>query len=147
MYLGGYNPPDEKTNNRYVVCLDAEDGSLIWRSEPVGKAVNVVTIAKDFVFVHGSTGQPSHVIDKATGKIRSTFDQKYACTRFTLSEPYLLGPNMDLIDTLDDNKVVSSGPCIDARECVGAVVSNGRLFYTSQANGLQVSQVYGSEAK
>ncbi|MFC1633381.1 PQQ-binding-like beta-propeller repeat protein [Planctomycetota bacterium] len=147
LYLGGYNPPAEKISNRYVVCLDAESGALIWRSEPVGKAVNVVTIGRDFVFVHGSTGQPSHIIDKETGKIRSTFDEKYACTRFTLSEPYLLGPNMDMIDTSDGNKMISSGPCIDARECVGAVVSNGRIFYTSQANGLQVSQVYGSEAK
>ena len=147
LYLGGYNPPAESISNRYVVCLNAESGSLIWRSEPVGKAVNVVTIGRDFVFVHGSTGQPSHLIDKETGKIRSTFDNKYACTRFTLSEPYLLGPNMDMIDTSNDNKVVSSGPCIDARECVGAVVSNGRIFYTSQANGLQVSQVYGSEAQ
>jgi len=147
LYLGGYNPPDEKTNNRYVFCLNAESGSLVWRSEPVGKAVNVVTIGSDFVFVHGSTGQPSHVIDKKTGKLRSTFDNKYACTRFTLSEPYLLGPNMDMIDTSNGNKIISSGPCIDARECVGAVVSNGRIFYTSQANGLQVSQVYGSGAE
>ncbi|MBN2314709.1 MAG: PQQ-binding-like beta-propeller repeat protein, partial [Sedimentisphaerales bacterium] len=147
LYLGGYNPPDEETNDRYVFCLNAESGSLVWRSEPVGKAVNVVTIGSDFVFVHGSTGQPSHVIDKKTGKLRSTFDKKYACTRFTFSEPYLLGPNVDMIDITNDNKVISSGPCIDARECVGAIVSNGRIFYTSQANGLQVSKVYGSEAK
>jgi len=53
---------------------------------------------------------------------------------------------MDLIDTTDSNKVVSSGPCVDVRECVGAVVSNGRLFYTSQASGLQISQVFGAEA-
>jgi hypothetical protein len=53
---------------------------------------------------------------------------------------------MDLIDTSDNNKLVSSGPCVDARECVGAVVSNGRIFYTSQANGLQISQVFGAEA-
>ena len=147
LYLGGYNPPTEQTENRHVYCLDAESGSLLWRSDPVGKAVNVVTIGWDSVFVHGSTGQPSHVIDKDTGKLRSTFDKKYACTRFSLSEPYVLGPNMDMIDISAGNKMVSSGPCIDARECVGAVVSNGRVFYTSQANGLQVSQVYGEEAK
>ena len=51
------------------------------------------------------------------------------------------------VDTTGDNKLVSSGPCVDARECVGAVVSNGRIFYTSQANGLQISQVYGAEAE
>ncbi|MBL7188552.1 MAG: PQQ-binding-like beta-propeller repeat protein [Phycisphaerae bacterium] len=147
LYLGGYNPPTEQTENRHVYCLDAESGSLLWRSDPVGKAVNVVTIGWDSVFVHGSTGQPSHVIDKDTGKLRSTFDKKYACTRFSLSEPYILGPNMDMIDISAGNKMVSSGPCIDARECVGAVVSNGRVFYTSQANGLQVSQVYGQEAE
>jgi len=147
LYLGGYNPPNERTENRHVYCLDAESGGLVWRSDPVGKAVNVVTIGSDFVFVHGSTGKPSHVIDKDTGKLRSTFDKKYACTRFSLSEPYVLGPNMDMIDVSSGNKLVSSGPCVDARECVGAVVSNGRIFYTSQANGLQVSQFYGQEAR
>jgi len=146
LYLGGYNRPNEKTENRYVVCLDAASGALIWQSEPVGQAVNVVTVGKDFLFTHGSTGKPSYLIDKATGKILSVFDRGYACTRFTLSEPYLLGSNMDMIDTSDGNKVVSSGPPIDARECVGAVVSNGRLFYTAQANGLQISMVYGAEA-
>jgi outer membrane protein assembly factor BamB len=147
LYLGGYNPPTEQTENRHVYCLDAESGSLVWRSDPVGKAVNVVTLGWDFVFVHGSTGQPSHVIDKDTGKLRSTFDKRYACTRFSLSEPYVIGPNMDMIDVVGGNELVSSGPCIDARECVGGIVSNGRIFYTSQANGLQVSQVYGAEAE
>jgi len=146
LYLGGYNPPTEKTQDRYVMCLDAGSGSLIWQSEPVGKAVNVVTIGKNFLFTHGSTGQPSYLIDKQTGKILSSFDKKYACTRFTLSEPYLMGSNMDLIDTSDGNRMVSSGPCVDVRECVGGIVSNGRLFYTSQASGLQVSQVFGTEA-
>ncbi len=145
LYLGGYNQPNEKTKDRYVFCLDAKNGSLIWRSEPVGKAVNVVTIGRTCVFVHGSTGQPSFVIDKETGKILSSFDKGYACTRFTLSEPYLLGSDMDVIDISDQNKIISSGPCVDARECIGAIVSNGRLFYTSQANGLQVSQVFGAE--
>jgi outer membrane protein assembly factor BamB len=147
LYLGGYNPPTEKTQNRYVMCLDAVSGALIWQSEPVGKAVNVVTIGRNFLFTHGSTGQPSYLIDKQTGKILSSFDKKYACTRFTLSEPYIMGSNMDLIDTSDDNRIVSSGPSVDARECVGGIVSNGRLFYTSQANGLQVSQVFGAEAR
>jgi len=146
LYLGGYNPPTEKTQDRYVMCLDAGSGSLIWQSEPVGKAVNVVTIGRNFLFTHGSTGQPSYLIDKQTGKILSSFDKKYACTRFTLSEPYLMGSNMDLIDTSDGNRMVSSGPCVDVRECVGGIVSNGRLFYTSQASGLQVSQVFGTEA-
>jgi hypothetical protein len=146
LYLGGYNPPTEKTQARFVMCLNAEDGSLVWRSEPVGKAVNVVTIGENLLFVHGSTGQPSFQIDKQTGKVLSVFDKHYACTRFTMSEPYLLGSNMDLIDTTNNNMVVSSGPCVDVRECVGGVVSNGRFFYTSQASGLQVSQVFGAEA-
>jgi outer membrane protein assembly factor BamB len=145
LYLGGYNPPNDKTNNRFVWCLDAENGSLIWQSEPVAKAVNVVTIGKEFVFVHASTGKPSYIIDKDTGKILSTFDKEYACTRFTLSEPYIIGPNMDMIDISQDNLIVSSGPCVDVRECVGGVVSNGRIFYTSQGSGLQLCLLYGDE--
>jgi outer membrane protein assembly factor BamB len=146
LYLGGYNRPNEETNNRYVWCLDARNGSLIWQSEPVAKAVNVVTIGSKFLFTHASTGKPSYLIDKQTGKILSIFDKGYACTRFTLSEPYIIGPNMDMIDTSNGNKLVSSGPCVDVRECVGAVVSNGRIFYTSQGSGLQLCQVYGAEA-
>jgi hypothetical protein len=42
---------------------------------------------------------------------------------------------------------VSTGPAIDSRECLGAVVSNGRIFYTSQASGFVVSQTYGEEAR
>jgi len=146
LYLGGYNQPNEETQNRYVVCLDAESGALIWQSEPVAKAVNVVTIGRKFLFIHASTGKPSYLIDKDTGKILSVFDRGYACTRSTLSEPYILGPNMDMIDASDSNKLVSTGPCVDVRECVGAIVSNGRMFYTSQGSGLQVSQVFGAEA-
>jgi len=146
LYLGGYNRPHEKTNNRYVWCLKAKDGSLLWRSEPVAKAVNVVTIGENLLFTHASTGKPSYLIDKQSGKILSSFDKGYACTRFTLSEPFLLGPNMDIIDISNGNKLISSGPGVDVRECVGAVASNGRIFYTSQGSGLQVCQVCGTKA-
>ena len=44
-------------------------------------------------------------------------------------------------------KLVSTGPAIDSRECLGAIVSNGRIIYTSQASGLQVSQVAGADAR
>jgi hypothetical protein len=71
----------------------------------------------------------------------------YACCRFTLSEPYVLGANMDMIDLSQEGKLVSTGPAIDSRECLGAVVSNGRIFYTSQASGFVVSQTYGPESK
>ena len=60
--------------------------------------------------------------------------------------PYLLGPNMDLLDTSADSKLVSSGPPLDVRDCVGSVVSNGRIYYTTQASGLQACQVCGPEA-
>jgi outer membrane protein assembly factor BamB len=146
LYLGGYNIPVADTKTRHVWCLNAKDGSLIWQSEPVAKAVNVVTVGARFLFAHGSSGCPSYLIDKGTGKILTTFDMKYACTRFTLSEPYLVGCNLDLLDTTKGVQVVSSGPCLEPRECVGAAVSNGRIFYTSQSSGVQACEVYGQEA-
>jgi outer membrane protein assembly factor BamB len=145
LYLGGYNKPNEETDDRYVWCLDARDGSLIWQSEPVKSAVNVITIGPEHLFSNASGGD-GHVLDRETGKILSRFNFKYACTRFALSEPYVMGANMDLIDLAGGNKLVTSGPAIDSRECVGGVVSNGRIFYTSQASGLQVSLLFGDEA-
>ena len=54
---------------------------------------------------------------------------------------------MDMIDLSQNGKLVSTGPAIDSRECLGAVVSNGRIFYTSQASGFIVSQTFGEETK
>ena len=50
-----------------------------------------------------------------------------------------MGANMDMIDLSDGTRWWPPGPAIDSRECVGSSVSNGRIFYTSQASGLQVS--------
>jgi hypothetical protein len=83
---------------------------------------------------------------KGTGTILSSFDMGYACTRFTLSEPYLVGCNMDLINTTNGVQLACSGPCLEPRECVGAAVSNGRIFYTAQASGMQACAIYGEEA-
>jgi hypothetical protein len=145
LYVGGYNQPHERTKDRYVWCLDARDGSLIWQSDPLVKAINVVTVAERFIFAFAYGGN-GYLIDKGTGKIRTAFKRPYACTRFSFSEPYLVGANMDLIDTSGRLRLVSSGPPLDTRECVGATVSNGRIFYTTQASGLQASQVCGAEA-
>ena len=82
-------------------------------------------------------------------RIITTLVDGYKCTRFTFCEPFLIGSNMDLIDlsNVDDIKLVSTGPRVDPSECIGAVVSNGRLFYTAHGSGVQVSQVYGAEAE
>lgn len=146
LYLGGYNPPHGKTKDRYVWCLDARDGSLIWQSEPVAGAVNVVSVGRTYLFANAS-GKDAYVFDRQTGKILSRFNFGYACTRFTMSEPYVLACNMDVIDLANGNKLVSTGPAVDSRECIGAIVSNGRVFYTAQATGIQLSQVYGAEAE
>jgi outer membrane protein assembly factor BamB len=145
LYLGGYNPSNEQTKDRHVRCLDARNGSLVWESEPLAAAVNVVSVGNKYIFANAS-GKDCFLLDRDTGKIVSRFNHGYACTRFTLSEPYVLGSNMDLVDLAGGNRVVYSGPAVDSRECVGSVVSNGRIFYTAQASGLQLSLVYGDEA-
>ncbi len=145
LYLGGYSRVDAKSNR--VWCLDARDGSLIWKSDPVVRAIHVITVGQRFLFTHAQY-QDGYLIDKNTGKIVSTLSKGYKCTRFTLSEPYLLGSNMDIYDLSDshDMKMVSSGPRLDPSECIGAIVSNGRIFYTGHGSGLQVCQVGGTEA-
>ena len=145
LYLGGYNKLEG--GNSLVWCIDAKDGSLIWKSDPVWEAIHVVTIGPRFLFVHAQY-KNSFLLNKNTGKILTTLTQGYKCTRFTLSEPYLLGSNMDIHDLSDINNIrlLSSGPRLDPSECIGAVASNGRIFYTCHGGSLQVCQVCGAEA-
>jgi outer membrane protein assembly factor BamB len=145
IYLGGFAAAQEGAKNRFVWCLDAKDGSLVWQSEPVTSALNVVTVGKRFIFSNALRGK-GNIYDRDTGKVIDTIGHNYACCRFTMSEPYVLGANMDMIDLSKDGELVSTGPAIDSRECLGAVVSNGRIFYMSQASGFVVSQTYGEES-
>ena len=89
------------------------------------------------------------LLDKDTGKILTTLTSGYKCTRFTWSEPYLVGSNMDVHDLsqVDDIRLLSTGPRLDPSECIGAVVSNGRIYYTGHGGGLQACQVCGPEAQ
>ena len=146
IYIGGFNRATEGTDDRFVWCLDAKDGSLVWKSDPVTSALNVVTVGPKFIFSNALRGR-GNVFDRQTGEVIGTVGHNYACCRFTLSEPYVLGANMDMIDLSQDGKLVSTGPAIDSRECLGAVVSNGRIFYASQASGFLVSQTYGESSK
>jgi outer membrane protein assembly factor BamB len=145
IYIGGNNRAQLGTDDRFVWCLDAKDGSLIWQSDAVTSALNVVTVGERYMFSNALRGK-GNVFDIETGKVTFSILTNYACCRFTMSEPYVLGANMDMIDLSQNGKLVSTGPAIDSRECLGAVVSNGRIFYTSQASGIVVSQTYGPES-
>jgi outer membrane protein assembly factor BamB len=133
---------------RHVWCLDARDGSLVWKSDPLLGVLQVTTVGSGFLFVHAQY-QEGYLLDKATGRVLTVIKHPYKCTRFTLSEPYLLGPNLDVLDLADPKnpRLVATGPRLDPTECVASVVSNGRLFYTALAGGLQVSEVFGREAE
>jgi len=146
LYLGGNNQPSEFSTDRFVWCLDAKDGSLVWKSDPITSALNVVTVGDKYIFSNALRGR-GNVFDRTTGKVVGGVDHNYACCRFTMSGSFVLGANMDMIDLAADGKLVSTGPAVDSRECLGAVVSNGRVFYTSQASGFVVSQTYGAQAK
>jgi outer membrane protein assembly factor BamB len=145
IFIGGFNRATEGTDDRFVWCLNADDGSLVWRSDPITSALNVVTVGERFIFSNALRGK-GNIFDHKTGKVTGSIGHNYACCRFTLSEPYVLGANMDMIDLSADGKLVSTGPAIDSRECLGAVVSNGRIFYMSQASGFVVSQTYGESS-
>ncbi|NOX55143.1 MAG: PQQ-binding-like beta-propeller repeat protein [Planctomycetes bacterium] len=143
LYLGGYaSAPGGRT--RHVRCLDARDGSLIWQSDPISQAIHVVTIGPKFLLAWGQQ-QDIYVIDKATGKVIKSLTKFYRCTRHTFCPPYLLGVNTDVLD-VTTGKLLWSGPSVEPNACVGTILSNGRLFYTSQGGGLQLSLVYGQEA-
>jgi outer membrane protein assembly factor BamB len=143
LYLGGYNAVDGKVNR--VWCLDTATGELVWKSDPVERAIHTVTIAGNRLFTHAQYRQ-GYLLDAGSGQVLCELTQGYRCTRFTMDGDYLLGPNMDVIDTAHDNRLLSSGPAVDVLQCVGAQISNGRLFYTANGSGLQLSMSYGEEA-
>ena len=136
LYLGGYNPVDGDQN--VVWCLDARDGSLVWKSDPVLGAIHVITIADKFLFTHAQY-RNAYLLDKATGKIVTTLAKGYRCSRFTYCEPYLVGPNFDLFDLSGEPALISSGPQLDVLMCVGAFASGGNLYLTTNGSGLQAS--------
>jgi outer membrane protein assembly factor BamB len=145
LYIGGNNRAQQGTDDRFVWCLDARDGKLLWKSDAITSALNVVTVGEHYIFSNALRGK-GNVFDRDTGKVVFSILTNYACCRFTMSEPFVLGANMDMIDLSKNGKLVSTGPAIDSRECLGAVVSNGRIFYMSQASGFVVSQTYGPES-
>jgi len=55
---------------------------------------------------------------------------------------------MDVHDISDvaNVRLVSTGPSVDPSQCVGAIASNGLLFYTAHGSGLQMAKVWGAEA-
>jgi outer membrane protein assembly factor BamB len=146
LYLGGYNPLSG-TEGRHVWCLRAADGTLAWQSDPLLEAIHVPTIGPDSVFIHAQY-RNGYLLDKATGKIRTTLAKEYKCSQFTWAGSCLLGPAMDVIDVSDIHniKLLSSGPRLDPSECTGAFMSNGRIFYTGGGAGLQACAVCGAEA-
>lgn len=144
LYLGGYNPVDGKANR--IWCLNAEDGTLIWGSDPLKHAIHVVTVRDKTLFTHAQY-RASTLLDMATGRMVKQFNKAYRCTRFTVSEPYLLGANLDIYDLDRDFKLISTGPAIDILLCVGAQASNGRIFYTTNGSGLQAGLWCGDEAQ
>jgi outer membrane protein assembly factor BamB len=147
LYLSG-SSPSSGPDGCYVWCLDAKDGSLIWKSDPLIKVLNVTTIGSRFLYVHAQY-QEGYVLDKDTGKVLKVFTHPYKCTRFTLSEPYLLGPNLDVVDLSDplNPRIVATGPRLDPTQCVASVVSGGRLYYTALAGGIQIAEVFGPEGE
>ncbi len=144
LYLGGYNAVEGKINR--VWCLDASNGKLVWKSDPIERAIHVVTIAGKRLFTHAQY-KNGYLLDATNGKRLCNLTKGYRCTRFTMDGSYLLGPNLDVIDTARGNRLVSTGPAIDVLLCVGMHVSNGRLFYTANGSGLELSLSYGGEAE
>jgi len=137
--------PVPAPDDRRVWCLGARDGRLVWRSDVVTSALNVVSVGERFLFSNALRGR-GNVFDRDTGAVVHSILTNYACCRFTLSEPSVLGAKMDMIDLSADGRLVSTSPAIDSRECLGAVVSNGRIFSTSQASGFVVSRTYGPDS-
>jgi len=144
LYLGGYNRVHGAENR--VTCLDAKTGEVVWKSEPVTRAIHVVTIGERFLFTH-SQYQNAYLLGGDDGKVLRTLLKGYNCTRFTLSEPYILGSNMDVYDTRDGIRLVSSGPAVDVLQCVGAFASNGRLYYSANGGGIQLAMLSGAEVE
>ena len=61
IFIGGFNRAREGTDDRFVWCVDADDGSLIWKSDAVTSALNVVSVGEQFVFSNALRGKGKHL--------------------------------------------------------------------------------------
>jgi outer membrane protein assembly factor BamB len=95
-------------------------------------------IADGQIYVVDAAGC-AYAIDAQTLEVRWRFESAGGAANCNnISSPAIVGEYLHF--------GTMAGPSIDSRECVGSSVSNGRIFYTSQASGLQTSQVAGEEA-
>ncbi len=67
LFLGGFNP-QAGSQVRLVVCLDAKDGSLVWKSDPIGGlgTTPVVTAGPRFLYAH-SQNPEQHELPPGAG--------------------------------------------------------------------------------
>jgi len=155
IYLGGYNSVggvgevDDRNSKtiQYVWCLDAQNGSLIWETRLPRGPSNSLIVNKKYLFA-ADQFKNTYLIDKETGELLGMREKGYRCTRFSMSGDYALGDNLDIRDMsgIKTTRLIASGPQVDTIECVGSVVSNGRIFYTAHGSGLMISRMAGEEA-
>jgi outer membrane protein assembly factor BamB len=56
IFMGGFAAAQQSAQDRFVWCLDAKDGSLIWQSDPVTSALNVVSVGEEYIFSNALRG-------------------------------------------------------------------------------------------
>ncbi|MFH1759892.1 MAG: PQQ-binding-like beta-propeller repeat protein, partial [bacterium] len=109
-----------------AACLNTEDGTLLYS---LGNTChNNVVIGKNILYT-GRSKETSYILDKSTRQILASPPQVYACTRWIISEPFLLSTSMDIYDLAsgkDKTPKLNCGPTLAVHDCEGAVVSNGK---------------------
>ena len=89
LYLGGYNAVEEKKSIASGASIG--HGKLIWKSDPVERAIHVLTVADDGLFTHAQYRQ-GYLLDADSGKKFCELTQGYRCTRFTMDGNYPARP-------------------------------------------------------
>ncbi len=103
LFLGGYNAVEGDVNR--VWCLDTSNGNLIWKSDPVERAIHVLTVADHRLFTHAQYRQ-GYLLDADSGKKLMRIDERIPLAPSIRWMAIIwLGPNMDVMDTSNDNQL------------------------------------------
>lgn len=128
---------------RGVSCLNADNGSLLWRNQQLSSYSSGVTLGAEFFTVRSYAGQ-AYSYSLKTGQPLPPAKPTFIGATYHTCGPVVFTPNLVLamsvggLDVRDakNGKELWKSSGFGPRACANPVLASGRIFYCPTANGM-----------